>query len=112
MNVLTQLTIGEVLDFLATLDDNTLVLPSWGRPIPSEEDSSRVCFARVDRGTVRTLRNTITRVLEQPLRGIRYTHDTLVDVRTVNSGYQSLTLGMLIASVSDWKKIGEAVPPQ
>jgi len=110
MNLLTQLTLGEMLEFLSTFDDNTLLIPSWSNAIPSEEDANRVSLFRVNRGTVRTLRNVLIRALTTPLQGHRYTHDTLVDVRN-GSSEGSMTLGVLIASVRPWKALGETQNP-
>lgn len=110
MNLLTQITLGEVLEFLSTLDDNTLLIPSWSNAIPSEEDPNRVSLFRVNRGTVRTFRNVVIRALTRPLQGHRYNHDSLVDVRN-GSSEGSLTLGTLIASVRPWKGLGELQRP-
>jgi hypothetical protein len=106
MNLLTQLTLGEMLEFLDAFNGNMLLIPSWGAPLPSEEDQNRVSLFRVNRGTVRTLRNVLVRALATPLQGHRYTRDTLVDVRNGPSE-GSMTLGVLIASVRPWNSLGE-----
>lgn len=106
MNLLTQLTAGEVLEFLNAFEDNTILIPSWSRGISSEEDPNRLCFARTSRGTVRTLRHAILQALRRERQGVCYTHDTLIDVRH-HARYDSLTLGMLIAAIRPWSNIGE-----
>lgn len=106
MNLLTQINLGETLEFLNTLDDNALLIPSWNNPLPSEEDPNRVSLFRVSRGTVRTLKATIIRALTTTFNGIRYNPDTLIDIRN-GSSEGSMTLGILVASVRSWKELGE-----
>lgn len=106
MNLLTQVNLGEVLEFLNVLDDNLLLIPSWSQAIPSEEDPNRVSLFRTVRGTVRTLKTVIHRALTTDFQGRHYNLDTLVDVRN-GSSEGSMTLGMLIGSVRVWKELGE-----
>lgn len=107
MNLLTQVNLGEIQEFLNVLDDNILLIPSWNHAIPSDEDPDRVSLFRVSRGTVRTLKTVIQRAMTTRLNGRRYNSQTLVDVRN-GSSEGSLTLGMLIASVRPWKELGDS----
>lgn len=107
MNLLTQVNLGEIQEFLNVLDDNVLLIPSWNHAIPSAEDPNRVSLFRVSRGTVRTLKASIHRAMTIRLNGRRYNSQTLVDVRN-GSSEGSMTLGMLIASVRSWKGLGDS----
>jgi hypothetical protein len=112
MNLLTQLTLGEIKEFLDTLNENISLYPCWIGSCPSQEDNSRVSLLQCPRGTVRGLKSLVNRILAEEIEGHRYNSETLVDVRY--SGWSetgevegSMTLGMLIASIRTWKDIGE-----
>ncbi len=113
MNLLTQLTIGEIKEFLNSLNDDVSLVPCWGSPAPAQEDPTRVSLYQGNRGSVRTLKTTIRKILAEEINGQRYGLDTLVDVR-YPPGYLddgtiegSMTLGMMIASIRYWRDIGE-----
>lgn len=105
MNLLSQITLGEMQQFLASLDDNLVLSPCWNAPAASTEET-RISFGRTATGSVRTLRNSVGRALTRGFNGNRYNVNTLVDVRNLSSS-EPLTLGMLIASIRSWKRLGE-----
>jgi hypothetical protein len=105
MNQLTQLTLGEALEFISMFQDETVLTPCWNRGMPSPDDTSRICFTRTSRGTVRTFREAIFRAIRANEQN-HYNHETLLDTR-YRSKMESFNLGMLIAAVNEWKGIGE-----
>jgi hypothetical protein len=106
MNLLTQLTLGEMLEFLNTLNEDTVLNPCWGAPAPSQEEDSRVSLLQGTRGNVRGLKSVINRILNGEIEGRQYNPETLVDVYHCDL-YHSMTLGILIAAIRSWKGIGE-----
>jgi hypothetical protein len=103
MNLLTQLTLGELLEFLFAFDERTLLIPSWSLPVT--EGENKISFCKTKRGTVGSLRRAVVRVLSIPFQGVQHTCDSLIETRT-GAFAGPMTIGHLLGSIKPWKGIG------